>query len=523
MTESAGSGVAVGAAVAVPILLLVGIAVLRSWQHLRFAAEHDQLTGLLSRSEILRQAAAALRKRHHDGGRMALLFVDLDGFRRINDQFAHQVGDEVLKVVAEALTSATEPGDLVGRVGGDEFVIVRPRVRRHTDEWAEQVRQVVSDRMDIGGMPLRLTASVGLVVADETFGDGSHGDVARLLRDADLAVQHAKRSGADRLSVFEPEMRGEDGRRYQRVAEVMWAMESGQIETWYQPVVHLETGDIAGAEALVRWRHPQRGVLTPAEFLPDIEAAGFMPLLTTTVLGQACSAFATGMPAERDWMVTVNLSRAELSSNVVEQVLEMLRISELPARRLRLEVDERTVPAPPVVRILERLVSAGIPIIVDDFGTGWSSFGQLLRISPTSVKLDRQLVKSVAVSDRDRRIPRQGFDFPGSRRHADWSASRERAEAIDLISAFSTLASRLGMAVVAEGIETSMQRDLVRRLGCSLGQGHLFAPAMPFDTFLMWATDYLEEREVVEMSAYRPVHRAPVSTAVRQGRTATAY
>ena len=287
-------------------------------------------------------------------------------------------------------------------------------------------------------------------------------------------------------------MRGEDGRRYERVGEVMQALESGQIETWFQPVVDLETEMIAGAEALVRWRHPVRGVVSPDDFLPDIEAAGFMPLLTQRVLDSACESFATGLPEDYDWMVTVNLSKSELSSNVVEHVLGALDHWGLPARRLRLEIDERTVPAPPIVQILERLVDAGVPIIVDDFGTGWSSFGQLLRISPTSVKLDRQLVASVSASERDRggRVPRQGFDFPSSRRHVEWSAARERDEAIDLISAFSTLATRLDMDVVAEGIETPMQRDLVRRLGCTLGQGHLFAPAMPFDTFMSWAAAY---------------------------------
>ena len=486
MTGSTTSGVALAVGVAGLGCLLLGLVVGRTWQQLRFVAEHDQLTGLLSRPAILRQASQALARCQHDnGGRMALLFVDLDDFQRINDQFSHQVGDEVLKVVAEALAAVAEPGDMVGRVGGDEFVIVRLRVRRHTDEWADEVRQAISDRMDIAGTPLRLTASVGLVIAD-----GSTGDVARLLRDADLAVQDAKRAGADRLSVFTPEMRGADGRRYERVAEVMQALESGQIETWFQPVMNLETEMIAGAEALVRWRHPVRGVVSPDNFLPDLEAAGFMPLLTKRVLDAACEAFATGLPEDYDWMVTVNLSKSELSSNVVEEVLGALDHWGLPARRLRLEIDERTVPAPPIVQILERLVDAGVPIIVDDFGTGWSSFGQLLRISPTSVKLDRQLVASVSVSDRDRRVPRQGFDFPGSRRHVEWSAARERDEAIDLISAFSTLATRLDMDVVAEGIETPMQRDLVRRLGCTLGQGHLFAPAMPFDTFMSWAASY---------------------------------
>jgi diguanylate cyclase (GGDEF)-like protein len=486
MSGSATTGVALAVAAAAMGFLLLGLVVARTWQQLRYVAEHDELTGLLSRPAILRHAAQALAKRHHDGGRMALLFIDLDGFQRFNDQFSHQVGDEVLRVVAETLAAAAEPGDVVGRVGGDEFVIVRPRVRRHTDEWAESVRQAVSDRMDVGGTPLRLTASIGLVIAD-----GSVGDVARLLRDADLAVQDAKRAGADRTSVFATEMRSADGRRYERVAEVMHALECGQIETWYQPVINLETEAIAGAEALVRWRHPHRGVVSPDEFLPDIEAAGFMPMLTTMVLDHACEAFATGLPEEHDWMVTVNLSKSELSSNVVDHVLSALDNWGLPARRLRLEIDERTVPAPPIVQILERLVAAGVPIIVDDFGTGWSSFGQLLRISPSSVKLDRQLVGSVSATEHDKRVPRQGFDFPGSRRGDDWNASRERAEAVDLISAFSTLASRLDMAVVAEGIETPMQRDLVRRLGCTLGQGHLFAPAMPFETFTSWARSYM--------------------------------
>jgi EAL domain-containing protein (putative c-di-GMP-specific phosphodiesterase class I) len=383
--------------------------------------------------------------------------------------------------------------------------VLRPKVRRHTEDWADGIRQALCDRMDIGGTPLRITASIGLVIAD-----ASVGDTARLLRDADLAVQDAKRSGADRLSVFSNELRGADGERYERVAEVMRALESDQIETWYQPVMDLETDLIVGAEALVRWRHPQRGVLAPDEFLPDIEAAGFMPMLTTQVLGQACEAFATGMPAEYDWMVTVNLSRSELSSNVVEHVTGALDNWGMPAHRLRLEVDERTVPAPPIVAILERLVEAGVPIIIDDFGTGWSSFGQLLRISPTSVKLDRQLVGSVLATDRDLRVPRQGFDFPGSRRGTNWNAARERAEAVDLIAAFSTLASRLDMGVVAEGIETPMQRDLVRRLGCTLGQGHLYAPAMPFDMFLAWARSYIgamaAARALPEVATFTGAH-----------------
>ena len=207
-------------------------------------------------------------------------------------------------------------------------------------------------------------------------------------------------------------------------------------------------------------------------------------------------------------------------SNVVEHVLDALDHWGLPARRLRLQIDERTVPAPPIVQILERLVDAGVPIIVDDFGTGWSSFGQLLRISPTSVKLDRQLVASVSASDRDRggRLPRQGFDFPSSRRHVEWSAARERDEAIDLISAFSTLATRLDMDVVAEGIETPMQRDLVRRLGCTLGQGHLFAPAMPFDTFMSWAAAYTgglaARRALPDVTEY--AHSRPISLTGRR-------
>jgi EAL domain-containing protein (putative c-di-GMP-specific phosphodiesterase class I) len=279
-------------------------------------------------------------------------------------------------------------------------------------------------------------------------------------------------------------------------------------------VIELDTGAIAGAEALVRWRHPQRGVLTPEDFLPDIEAAGFMPMLTTTVLDHACEAFATGLPAEHEWMVTINLSKSELSSNVVEHVLEALEMWKLPAQRLRLEIDERTVPAPPIVQILERLVDAGVPIIVDDFGTGWSSFGQLLRISPTSVKLDRQLVRSVSATDDDERLPRQGFDFPGSRRRTGWDAAQERAEAVDLISAFSTLASRLDMAVVAEGIETPLQRDLVRRLGCTLGQGHLFAPAMPFEEFTDWAQTYMREHAL-------PLPLPPTDSLSKNGRAVT--
>ncbi len=487
VNESMSSGSGLLVALVGLSLLVACLGVARTIGRLRFIANHDDLTHMYARPAIVGHAAIALRKRQAHGGQLAVLLVDLDGFQRINDQFSHQVGDEVLKVVAEVLTAAAEPGDIVGRVGGDEFVIVRPVVTRDVEAWADDVRQAVADRMDIGGTPLRLTASIGLVVAD-----ASCGDVARLLRDADLAVQQAKRAGADRVCLFSADLRGTEGRRYERVAEVMLAMEGGQLETWYQPVIDLHTDEIVGAEALVRWRHPLRGVVPPDDFLPDIEAAGFMTTLTKMVLEQSCNAFATGLPALKDWVVTVNLSRAELSSQVVDHVLYALDASGLPARRLRLEIDERTVPAPPIVKILERLVEAGVPIIVDDFGTGWSSFGQLLRISPTSVKLDRHLVSSLAATEAQLRLPGEGFDFPGQRRKSGWSAAQERSEAIDLIAAFSALAARLDMAVVAEGIETPMQRDLVRRLGCTLGQGHLFAPAMPYDEFIAWARTYMQ-------------------------------
>ena len=500
MAESADVTGLLPVAGAVAVLLAVGALVISALRHARYVADHDELTGLLGRRAVLRRVSAALKKRQRDGGRMAVLAVDLDGFSRINDSFSHQVGDSVLEVVADVLQGVAAPGDSVGRLGGDEFLLVRPRVKRHPEEWADSVRQALADRMDIGGTPLRLTASVGLVVADRSVGDS-----ARLLRDVDLALQEAKRAGADRVCLFSPELRAYEGRRYQRVAEAMQAVEARQLETWYQPVIDLHTERIVGAEALVRWQHPERGVLKPEEFLPELEAAGFMPSLTTRVLEQSCAAFATGLPAEQEWLLTVNLSRGELSSNVVDSVLGALETYGLPAHRLRLEVDERTVPDAPVVEILRRLVDAGVPIIIDDFGTGWSSFGQLLRILPSSVKLDRELVASVAASENSLRRGGQRYDFPGSRRDTGWTAAQERAEAVDLIGAFCTLAARLDMAVVAEGIETVQQRDLVRRLGCTLGQGHFYAPAMPFDGFLRWARSYMEYVEYARAStAARP-------------------
>src|SRR5262245_27743250 len=178
MSGSSTTGATLAVIAALGLFLLCMMAT-RSWRRLQFLAEHDELTGLLSRPAILREAASALQRRGQRGS-MALLSIDLDGFQRINDQFSHQVGDEVLKVVAEAIVASTEPGDAVGRLGGDEFVVVRPSVGTAPEGWAEQVRRAVSDRMDIGGTPLRLTASAGLVVAD-----ASVGDVARLLRDVD--------------------------------------------------------------------------------------------------------------------------------------------------------------------------------------------------------------------------------------------------------------------------------------------------------------------------------------------------
>lgn len=421
-------------------------------------ARLDPLTGLYRRQALLDLAAAALDERRAHGGRLALLFVDIDGFRSINDRLGTHVGDEVLRQVADRVASCCGPGDVPARMAADEFVVLRPRADGDTGGWARQVRTALSSSIGIASarMQLRVNAAIGVVHADASFED-----VRALMAEADAAMHRAKRDSRSYLQSFSisQRRRGE----VTSVAALREGLRNGAIRLDYQPIVALETGNIVGAEALVRWEHPQLGTLHPAEFLALAEAAGLMADLGEVVLRVALRDFATGAIGKAGWWVSVNLSPGELSDpRIGDRVAAAL--SDFDPARLVIEVQERTMPGPFVASRLEQLAALGIRLAIDDFGAGPSTFAQLAELPLHIVKLDRSMVPVAP-------------------------PARSPLERVALAHALVALAHSSGLEVVAEGIEHPSEAATMREFQCEMGQGYLWYRPAPIEALQQRAAE----------------------------------
>lgn len=425
-------------------------------QQLVVQARHDPLTGLPNRLALREQLGALLAE---GGQRVAVLFVDIDHFKDVNDSLGHSAGDQLLRVVGDRLRHCVRSTDLVARFGGDEFVIVLQGFDEpsRVDVIAERILSATRAPIDIDGHQAFVSASVGVVRVITRPGQ-EHLDVDALLRDADIAMYRAKQAGRDQMATFDSVMRDEAQQRMSLNASLRRALDAGdgELQLVYQPVIELATGRTVGVEALMRWDLPGHGAVPPTVFVPLAEETGLIPQLTRFALERSLEDLARwrSTPAGADLWVSVNISARDLTdADLARTVASVLADRGVPAQALRLELTESAMMIDPLMadRMLSRLRDMGIGVSVDDFGTGYSSLAYLQRLPIDTIKIDRAFVASLGL---------------------DRSATA-------LISAIVAMSKALGLTVVAEGIESGTQVDHLLPLGTDLGQGYHFSRPLP--------------------------------------------
>jgi diguanylate cyclase (GGDEF)-like protein/PAS domain S-box-containing protein len=423
-------------------------------ERLRHEALHDPLTGLANRRLLMDRLSAALDRGRRRGGGPAVLFLDLDRFKLVNDSLGHPVGDQLLAAVADRLRPCAGPDDTVARFGGDEFaVLLETGSADAALRTANRIQRALAAPVGLDGYEVVTSASIGIAVATAQT-DGPEA----LLRGADVAMYHAKAGGPGRCEVYDRAMHALALARLRTETELRGALDRGEITPHYQPIVSLGTGRIAGVEALARWRHPERGWVHPAEFVRVAEESGAIVELGRRVLAQACrDARAWSHAPAAEVGVSVNLSVKQLAqADLVDQVRRALDESGCDPARLRLEITESVLvdSAEAAASTLRRLKELGLRVLMDDFGTGYSSLAALHRLPVDGLKVDRSFV---AAMGRDGR-------------------------AGELVASVVALAHALGLEVVAEGIEHPDQLAGLRALGCDAAQGFLFSPAVDADS-----------------------------------------
>ncbi|TWA97123.1 bifunctional diguanylate cyclase/phosphodiesterase [Bradyrhizobium stylosanthis] len=415
-------------------------------------AHYDALTDLPNRAmfhEHLRQELAAIA----NGEEVAVHYIDIDEFKGVNDALGHLVGDELLKALATSLSRCAGPTDFVARLGGDEFAIVQSAVTSpdQVNDLVARVFQAIRTPIDCMGHHLTSDASIGIALAP---GHGTALD--QILKNADLAMYAAKSAGRRTYRFFEPEMDAKVRERRQLEIDLRHAIAHGGLEVYYQPCLALKDDRITGCEALVRWRHPERGMVSPAEFIPIAEDTGLINEIGEWVLATACRDAATWPD---DIRLAVNVSPVQFKSGTLAlKIMAALAASNLPASRLELEITEAVLirDDDTALAILHQLRAIGVRIALDDFGTGYSSLSYLHRFPFDKIKIDRCFVDDIA--------------------GPDGSAS--------IVQAVVNLAAARSMTTTAEGVETEEQQRLLRTLGCSEMQGYLFSAAKPADKML---------------------------------------
>lgn len=414
-------------------------------QELTFLARHDPLTRLPNRVEFVKQAEAKLAE--HDSGRLAVMFLDVDAFKDINDSMGHATGDALLQRIADSLASVLESGDCLGRYGGDEFVIAAERSDQpHVETLAKTILDHFERGFQLNGQRFHVTASVGIAL----FPDGGK-DVETLIRNADAALFQAKREGRHRYALFEPDLMRRVSRRHALSQDINRALAEQEFHVVYQPIVRLDDQSLCGAEALLRWHRGDGEIVGPAEFIPIAEQSGMIGQLSRLALdlvGVDMSEWRrlTG-EAPR---VSVNISGSRFKQpGFFERLSEMVRRHDLPPDRLQLEITEQVlVEDLPRIRVaLDRIAELGVKLAVDDFGVGYSSLAYLKNLPVSTVKIDRGFIRGLANDEHDLAITRAICD----------------------------LARQLGMQTVAEGIETEEQLRLLTACCCHMGQGYWFS------------------------------------------------
>ena len=428
----------------------------RLLERIRHQALYDLITGLPNKRLLEDRVAAALEQAERTGTGFTLFFLDLDRFKNVNDTLGHAVGDQLLKQVAQRLLATLRAEDTVARLGGDEFAVLLPRIESVdvATVVADKVWAALQEPFLLGSQQLFITSSIGLAVAPH---DGDHYDT--LLKHADIAMYRAKQQGRNRYAAYSPSLHEDLSHLLKLESDLHGALAGDQLRLYFQPQVSLVDGLVAGVEVLVRWQHPQLGLLGPDSFLSIAEETGLIVEIDAWVLREACSQarrwLDDGLPPLR---VGVNLSTRDLHDPaLVDAVATALGKSRLEAAHLQLEVTERVVGAgsDQILDAMSRLRGLGVSLAVDDFGTGSSGLSSLRNCPVDTLKIDKTFVQEVTIDQPD----------------------------VPLLAAMISLARDLRLSVIAEGVETPEQADFLRRHACDLAQGYLFGRPMDVDRF----------------------------------------
>jgi diguanylate cyclase (GGDEF)-like protein/PAS domain S-box-containing protein len=426
-------------------------------QALRHRVLHDSLTGLPNRLSFVDALGETLRRATVSGSPIGILFLDLDHFKLINDSLGHHAGDALLRAVAPRLRAHLRPGDIVARFGGDEFGILIDRLADEGEAVAiaDRVAAAFAQPFSIDGVEHFVTASIGVAVARPAEERGASAEM--LIRNADAAMYRAKEGGRARCVLFDAAMRASAMRRLEIERELRHALERKELALYYQPVLSLRSGEISGLEALVRWRHPERGLLDPAEFVSIAEDSGLIEPIGRWVQERACGQILEWQeqrPDARPLDVAVNLSARQVAHrDLPATVAEIVARTGLDPVHLRLEITESVLveESASAIASLEALNEIGVRLVLDDFGTGYSSLAYLNRFPFHALKIDRSFVDALGIEQ----------------------------ERTAIVEAIIGMARALSLEVIAEGVESEIQLAELRRLGCDYAQGHLFHAAMP--------------------------------------------
>lgn len=423
---------------------------------LLYGALHDNLTRLPNRSLLMERLELALKRtRRHENYRFAVLFIDLDRFKMVNDSLGHEVGDRLLMAIAQELSKLVRATDTVARLGGDEFVVLLDPITdlNHAIRIAERIAEVLRRPFQLVGREIFITPSIGITLSSKNDAQATD-----LLRNADIAMYRAKVNGRGRYEVFDQEMYVQVRQRLQLESELRQACERQEFQLYYQPIFQLATHQLIGFEALVRWLHPSRGVVLPAEFITVAEEMGLIIPLGEWVLKTACQQMQRWRTDLIDSLgISINLSLLQLKEpNFLATVDQILAQTCLPGRYLQLELTEGMLMdnAELLTETLVQLRLRQIELSVDGFGTGYSSLNDLHRLPLNHLKIAREFVHCIGTEDSSQ----------------------------DIVATIVTLAHQLGMSVVAEGIETPQQLEQLRALHCEAGQGYWFAQPLDQQT-----------------------------------------
>jgi len=426
----------------------------QSKERFRQAAFHDALTGLPNRTLLIDHLKLAMeRARRRESHLFAVLFLDLDRFKYINDSLGHNIGDQLLIAIARRIETCLRPTDTVARLGGDEFAILLDGLDDTTNavHVAERIRESLMQPFDLSGHEVYTTTSIGIALSSTHYEQPEN-----LLRDADTAMYRAKENGKARYELFDTVMHARAVALLNLENDLRRAVERQEFQVYYQPIIMLETREIAGFEALIRWNHPARGFVSPAEFIPLAEETGLILEIGQWVLRVACRQIQQWQwlaPHEKPLTMAVNLSGKQFKQpDIIEQIKKTLQETNCDPRTLKLEITESAVMenAEAATQMLTQLRDLGVQISIDDFGTGYSSLSYLHRFPVTTLKIDRSFIDRMGAGD----------------------------ENSEIVRTIMTLAMNLGMDVVAEGVETEEQLRQLIALKCEYGQGYLFSKAV---------------------------------------------